>query len=189
MHAARDPAFDFVVRAQGGDGRAFEHLVRLHRQRIYAASLRILGSHADAEDATQNVLIRTWTSLGQLRDATTFAAWLNSITRRTCLEHLRSRRIHVPLDQAPPSVVPPHTHPDAVFESRLHIEALLRATKELSKEQLEVFYLRQVENRSYEQIATTLNISRAAARSRWHRARVQLTTAVYEMSAGHPSSS
>ena len=82
----------FVQGARDGDRNAFEHLVRHSYDGLYALARRILGDPSDAEDATQDALLRAWRDLPQLREPDRFEAWLSRMLVHTCYDHLRRRK-------------------------------------------------------------------------------------------------
>src|SRR5450830_1847916 len=73
---------DWVRRAQAGDGKAFSELVRRHQNRVYRYLLRMLGSHDDAMELTQDAFIKAWQALPQWQPETQFRTWLFRMGRR-----------------------------------------------------------------------------------------------------------
>lgn len=63
-----------------------------HRRKITAHCYRMLGSLCDAQDVTQDVLIRAWQRLGEVKAVDSTRAWLYKIATNACLDLLRSRR-------------------------------------------------------------------------------------------------
>ncbi|HET9627294.1 MAG TPA: sigma-70 family RNA polymerase sigma factor [Kofleriaceae bacterium] len=78
--------------ARQGDRAAFGRLVRRHHKRVYAAALHILGSHADADDVTQEAFVRAFRGLAGFDRRADVFTWLYRITVNTALNHLRSGR-------------------------------------------------------------------------------------------------
>ena len=76
------PESVLVERAQDGDDRAFEALVRRHQDVVYRIALRTLGNPAEARDTAQEALITAWRKLPDLRDPHTFPAWLHRVVGR-----------------------------------------------------------------------------------------------------------
>lgn len=75
-----------VGAARRGGLQAFEVLVRRHETPVYRLALRMLGSEADAEDATQEAFVQAWRSLARFRGDSAFATWMYRIvTNRTLL--------------------------------------------------------------------------------------------------------
>ena len=70
-----DPLLHLVIRARQGDSAALEDVVRNIQDRLYNLSLRMLYHPADAEDATQEILIKIITHLGAFRGEGTFRSW------------------------------------------------------------------------------------------------------------------
>jgi RNA polymerase sigma-70 factor (ECF subfamily) len=78
--------------AQSGDSRAFDELVRCYRQRVYGTIVRLIGYGADADDVRQEVFVRVYLSLGQLRSLNVFESWLYRLTVNAAYDYLRKRR-------------------------------------------------------------------------------------------------
>lgn len=88
----RGVGFDLVERARAGDAEAFEALVRSRIDRLHRTACAILGSEADARDATQDAFLAAWRELPRLRDTARFDAWLMRILVNACRMRLRARR-------------------------------------------------------------------------------------------------
>ena len=69
-----------IERARTGDADAFDELARSRIDSVYRTALAILGSPADARDATQETLVSMWRGLPSLRSAEAFDGWLHRIT-------------------------------------------------------------------------------------------------------------
>jgi RNA polymerase sigma factor (sigma-70 family) len=83
---------DLVVRARSGDGDALERLVTRHHAWIYNIAVRMLGHPQDAEDATQEILIRAVTRLASFEARSSFRTWLYRIVVNHALNTRRGRR-------------------------------------------------------------------------------------------------
>jgi RNA polymerase sigma-70 factor (ECF subfamily) len=83
---------ELVERARSGDRDAFEALVQLTSDRMYAIAARILRDADLAEDALQGALIAAWKSLPTLRDPARFEAWLRRPLVNACYAEARRRR-------------------------------------------------------------------------------------------------
>ena len=81
-----------IERARAGDADAFDELARSRIDAVYRTALAILGSPADARDATQEALVSMWRGLPSLRSADAFDGWLNRITVNSSRMALRRRR-------------------------------------------------------------------------------------------------
>jgi RNA polymerase sigma-70 factor, ECF subfamily len=93
-----------LARAVAGDGAAFAALAGPHQRAVFRHCYRMLGSGADAEDATQETLERAWRKLATYDGSGPFAAWLQRIATNICLDGLRARRVRIgPVGYGPPA--------------------------------------------------------------------------------------
>ena len=99
-----DPADPgLLARAAAGDDAAFASLVGPHQRAVFRHCYRMLGSGADAEDATQDTLERAWRRLATYDGSGPFGAWLQRIATNVSLDMLRTKRIRIgPADYGPP---------------------------------------------------------------------------------------
>jgi len=81
-----------VERARRGDHAAFEGLVDGRLAPTFRTAMAILGNEADARDSTQEIFLRAWRNLPELRDSDKFGAWFGRIVVNTCRSAIRSRR-------------------------------------------------------------------------------------------------
>ena len=92
-----------LARAVAGDDAAFAALTSPHRLAVFRHCYRMLGSGADAEDATQDTLERAWRRLATYDGSGPFGAWLQRIATNICLDGLRAKRTRIgPADYGPP---------------------------------------------------------------------------------------
>ena len=96
------PLAALVERAKEGDGRAFDRLMVETQERVVGLAWRLLGSHEDARDASQEVYLRVYRHLGRFRPGHDFHAWLYRITVNVCRDAARRRRRN-PLASARPA--------------------------------------------------------------------------------------
>jgi RNA polymerase sigma-70 factor (TIGR02960 family) len=92
-----------LARAVAGDGAAFDELTSPHRRSVFRHCYRMLGSGADAEDASQDTLERAWRKLATYDGSGTFAAWLQRIATNICLDGLRASRTRIGPEYGPPA--------------------------------------------------------------------------------------
>jgi RNA polymerase sigma-70 factor (ECF subfamily) len=79
-------------RAVSGDSEVFLNLYQQNLPRIYAVCLRIVADRDNAEEVTQQALIRTWEMLNTYRGESPLSAWIHRIAANTALDYLRSRK-------------------------------------------------------------------------------------------------
>ena len=80
---------DLIEKARTGDAGAFNQIVLAYRRRILGAISRLIGRPEDVEDVGQEVFVRLYYSLDQLRTAEVFEPWLYRLTVNACYDYLR----------------------------------------------------------------------------------------------------
>jgi len=187
--AAHSPAIDdwsLVQRVRGGDGAAFELLMRRHNRRLYRVARAMLRDAAEAEDAVQEAYFAAYQRIDTFRGDAALATWLSRLVSNECLTRLRrqARRDNiVPIVSAhamsPPGDDMPLEEVSVSHEetperalARAEMRALLeRKVDQLPQDFRAVFILRAVEELSVEETAECLGIPEATVRSRHFRAR------------------
>src|ERR1700760_2736515 len=83
---------DLIEKARGGDSAAFNQVVSAYRRRILGTISRLIGRPEDVEDVAQEVFIRLYYSLEQLRTPEVFEPWLYRLTVNACYDYLRRNK-------------------------------------------------------------------------------------------------
>jgi len=84
--------FDLIQKAQVGDNAAFNQIVQAYRKRILGTIARLIGRPEDVEDVGQEVFLRLYYSLDQLRTPEVFEPWLYRLTVNASYDYLRKQR-------------------------------------------------------------------------------------------------
>jgi RNA polymerase sigma-70 factor (ECF subfamily) len=84
--------FELIKRAQSGDSAAFNEVVVAYRKRILGTITRLIARPEDVEDVAQEVFLRLYFSLDQLRTAEVFEPWLYRLTVNAAYDYLRKQR-------------------------------------------------------------------------------------------------
>src|SRR6201993_1101106 len=84
--------FELIKRAQQGDSAAFNDVVLAYRKRILGTVTRLIARPEDVEDVAQEVFLRLYFSLDQLRTAEVFEPWLYRLTVNAAYDYLRKQR-------------------------------------------------------------------------------------------------
>jgi len=177
---------ELVERAQSGNSRAFETLLRRHQRSMFGTSLRLLAQDGDAEDAVQEAFIASWRRLPEFRSDAQFSTWLYRIVTNRSLNELRRRKPTQPLepdaDGAETTLLMDTrtTTPSAHAEQTALIEALQVALAELPEALRVCWILREMEHRSYDDIADIVGVPEPTVRGRIARARVKLADVLKE---------
>jgi RNA polymerase sigma-70 factor (ECF subfamily) len=157
--------------AQEGDLDAFELLVRRHQPVVYRVALRLLGTEADAHDATQETFVRAWRALPRFEARSALSTWLYRIATRCALDLIGARRPSEQLPDATPAP-PGGTDPAHAAEQRERLRAITDAIAKLPVDQRAAFVLREFEGLSYDEVAQVLETTVPAVKGRIHRARL-----------------
>jgi RNA polymerase sigma factor (sigma-70 family) len=162
---------DLVARCREGDEQAWNELVSRFSRYVYAITSRAyrLPTH-DAEDVFQEVFARTFEHLDELRDDDAVRPWIATLTRRLCVDKLRSgTREHVaeePLEDVP------QVHDEiAELDEAMAVHEAMRALPEECAEILDRFFTR---DQSYRTIGEALDLPPGTIASRISRCLAKL---------------
>ncbi len=171
-----------IKKAQRGDMAAFETLVSANEAFVYNLALRTLRSEQDAQDASQEVFIKVWTSLGSFRGDSKFSVWLYRITGNVCTDILRRRRndiVSLTMDDgeggdAELEIADTAPTPHEALEKKERSAALVAALDSLPEDYRKALLLRESGGMSYAEIASALKTDLGTVKSRIFRARKKL---------------
>lgn len=165
-----------------GDSRAFERLFGRYSQRLLNFISRIIGDRDRAEDLVQEAFIRVHRHLPRFDRSRQFSTWVYTIASNLAKNELRDRTrspvipAHVLETSTDDGRVPfqfedPRSRPDEIYRRRYLTDAVNQSITRLSERHREVFILRELEGRSYEEIATLTGTNLGTVKSRLNRAR------------------
>jgi RNA polymerase sigma-70 factor, ECF subfamily len=158
----------------------WEDIVRVHSARVYRLAYRLTGNPHDAEDLTQEVFVRVFRSLSSYTPGT-FEGWLHRITTNLFLDSARRKqRIHFEglADEMAHRLPGSEPSPAQAFDDNHLDDDVQAALKALPPEYRAAVVLCDIEGFSYEEIAATLGVKLGTVRSRIHRGRAQLRSAL-----------
>ena len=164
------------------DTRAFQQLVTTYKLRVFRTAYRMIGNNADAEEIAQDVFLKVYQNIHSLDDPATLTAWIYRITVNVCLNELRRHKRRpnsVPLtptngnDSEDASLIDSVNATPEEEALRRELQRCIEAVLgQLNAVERAVVVLRDLENRSYQEIADSLRIGLSAAKMRIHRARL-----------------
>jgi len=175
-----------VQRARGGDVEAFEQLIGPHLGRLYNYLARMVGDPSDAEDLTQDAILRAHRAIRSFRGGATFQTWLYRIATNIAVDALRRRGRHeakvsslddpVQADQGPIAREVPDTQhdPQELAETAELSQQVQKAIEQLSPKLRAVVVLFDLQGLTYEEIADTLRLPLGTVKSRLFNARTRL---------------
>ena len=95
MVTAGQPEELVINRVLKGDQAAYSILVNKYQNYVFTLVLRFTKSREDAEEIAQDVFVKAYRSLADFRGDSKFSTWLFTITRTTCLSHLRKKKLDI----------------------------------------------------------------------------------------------
>lgn len=177
------PDINLLIEAHlQGDPRAFGQIVARYQIRLLNFTYRMIGDRERAEDLVQEAFLRVYRHLDRFDRNRKFSTWIYTIASNLAKNELRnrSRSPLVTLEQARPrdeeeqrpmEFEDPESRPDELYERR-NLKALVDLTvARLSSHHREVFVLRELEGKSYEEIAEIMHCNLGTVKSRLNRAR------------------
>ena len=165
-----------------GEERAFEELVDRYQGRLLNFIYRTIGDRDRAEDLVQEVFIRVYRHIGRFDRSKKFSTWIYTIASNLAKNELRNRsRNPLVLFQAikakfededrPLQFEDTQSRPDDLFRKRHLREMVEQSVARLPVHHREVFVLRELEGKSYEEIAEITGVNLGTVKSRLNRAR------------------
>ena len=158
-----------VRRVLDGDSRAFTLLVDRHLQPCLRFATRMLGGRHDAEDATQEALLRAYRALATYDPASSFRTWLFAILVNRCRTSLLQKSRYVRRVVTDEDAMAGAVGGDDAAATDLRIE-IERAVARLEPDQREAFLLKHVEQLGYEEMSAVTGAGVSALKMRVKRA-------------------
>ncbi|MFV0258781.1 MAG: RNA polymerase sigma factor [Acidimicrobiales bacterium] len=173
---------NLALDAAAGSADALDTLLQIvDDQRLAASTVRrFIINDELVDEATQDTLIAVAESIHKFRSEAKFTTWLYSVARNVAVGHLRRMNPDVPLDTAESAIVGASRRLSSVVAERA---AIRDAVDALPVHYRDTVMLRDVERRSYEEIAEELGIQLNTVRSRLARGRAMLAAAILDEGA------
>lgn len=180
LHALDDSALvaEFLV----GEERAFQELVERYQTRLLNFIFRTIGDRERAEDLVQEVFIRVYRHLHRFDPSKKFSTWAYTIASNLAKNELRNRSRN-PLvffqtirknwqdEDRPLQFEDAGSRPDDLYRKRHLRELVEQSVAQLPEHHRQVFILRELEGKSYEEIAEITQCNLGTVKSRLNRAR------------------
>ena len=157
----------------------FRGLVNRHQDQVYSLALYLLRDKAEAEDVSQETYIKLWQHIAGIEEDRA-KSWLLKVTRNSCLDRLRARRQSTSLDSVTEASSEHHEPSREIGREQLSTW-LGDAIDTLKEPYKSLIVLRDMQQHSYEHIATTLSLNLNQVKSYLFRARQQLRQLLAEV--------
>ncbi len=177
---------DLVLACQKREPAAFEELVKRHQRTVYALIYQLAPDWTDTSDLAQEVFIRVYRSINNLRNPSSFRSWLTQIVTNLFYDELRKRPRRLPTvsmdeptdqdseSEATHDIADNSPQPDEKALSHEMTDVIRKAMLRLPEQFRTAIVLREVEGLSYEEIAVITKTEMGTVKSRIARARTKL---------------
>ena len=196
LNLANLPDADVVVLAQQGREAAFRELIRRYERPVFSLVYRMVRDRETAEELAQDTFVKALNNIERYSPEFKLSSWLFKIANNLAIDHLRKARLRtVSLSGSPDAATASEVEatsfeiaghePTALeaLEARELGGAIERAIGRLRPEYRACIIMRHVEGRSYEEIASTLDLPLGTVKTYIHRARLELRKMLDE--SGH----
>lgn len=168
-----------IERCLAGDARAWDRIVTQHWRRVFNVAFKFVGRHDLAEDLAQDIFLKVFKALDTFDRRANFQTWLVSVSRNLCIDHYRSVRkerelVDRSMDAEERNL--PSREPDAfaALEREDRRKMLHRALARLPETLRTAVEMRDIQERSYRDIAQRLALPEGTVKSRINRGRREL---------------
>lgn len=162
----------------------FEKQVLRYQNRVYSFAYYFLGDREEAQDVTQNVLLRFWKNRESVEEDR-LLGWLLRVTRNACVDAVRKRKTYrnaVTVDTESLQFAASDTpSPQRVAERTQFREQLEAALSHLAEPYRSIIILRELQEMKYEEISGALNLPLNTVKVYLHRARKMLRKQLHEV--------
>ncbi len=169
-------------RAASADAAAWDEVVERYGAKIYNLAFRFAGLGTEAEDLTQEIFLKLYSSLDRYRGDVPLVAWALRLSRNLCIDHYRARRARRAADHVDDEALvhwpSSDQDPQARTQHREQVQMVHDALGELPEAMATIVMLRDLQELTYEEISTFLDVPAGTVKSRLSRARRALVDAV-----------
>ena len=180
---------ELIVKAQSGDEAAFTLIIRTYRKRILGTVYRMISRGDDVEDVGQEVFVRLYDSLKQLRTPQVFEPWLYRLTINACYDYLRRKRREIDVRMADLSEEQVIAVDAALSGKKALEESRKQSARELLKLMLDrvsaddrlLLTLKEIQGLSLKELSLIYKVNTNALKVRLFRARKRALRAYNKM--------
>ena len=179
-----------IKQSKAGNIESFEQLITKHQKRAFNIAYRMLGNPEDANDVTQEALVKAYKGIKNFKGKSSFSTWLYTIVNNACIDFIRKNRKAniVYLDQEYETEEGAYkiqlsnneNTPEQLFEKKAVQKLVHRSIGELDYNYRKIIVLRDIEHFSYREIAQILGCPEGTVKSRISRARNNLKAIIGE---------
>ncbi len=160
---------------------AYIETVHQIEQKLYRIAKRLLISHEEAQDATQEVLVKVWQSSSKLSHVKSIEAYAMTMVKNYCYDRLKSKQAsNMSIEYS----IHDNSHDQsAAFEAKDRLSFVEKIVNNLPEKQKLIWQLRDVEGATFEEIAEVVQMEPTAIRVNLSRARKRIKESLEQIDA------
>ncbi|MDD4439961.1 MAG: sigma-70 family RNA polymerase sigma factor [Tissierellia bacterium] len=173
-----------IEESRKGNVDAFEELIKDYKKGAYNIALRVMRNVEDAEDASQEALIKIFKNISSFNMDSTFKVWMYRIVVNTCIDFKRRKNINVvSIDETidlgsgreiQREIPDESNNPDALIERNYSTQLVNDAINMLEDDFKTIIILRDIKGFTYDEISEILTCNLGTVKSRLSRGRKRL---------------
>jgi RNA polymerase sigma-70 factor (ECF subfamily) len=163
----------YIDRFLAGDESAFSVLIEKYKRKIYLTAYRLLGNHEDADDITQETIIKIYKELKNFRRESSFYTWIYRIVTNLSLNELKRKKVKkfFDFDEVDEWLFKDENQsPELSYRENELSNKIKEALNKLPEKQRLVFTLRYYDGLSYVEISELLGTSVGALKANYFHA-------------------
>ena len=150
-------------------------------QKLYRIAKRLLISHEEAQDATQEVLVKVWQKSSELSHVKSIEAYAMTMVKNYCYDRLKSKQAsNMSIEY---SIHDKSQDQSAAFEAKDRLSFVEKIVNNLPEKQKLIWQLRDVEGATFEEIAEVVQMEPTAIRVNLSRARKRIKESLEQIDA------
>ena len=173
-----------IEESRKGNVDAFEELIKGYKKSAYNIALRVMRNAEDAEDASQEALIKIFKNISSFNMESTFKVWMYRVVVNTCIDFKRRKNVNtLSIDETidlgsgreiQREIPDESNNPDALIERNYNTQLVNDAINMLEDDFKTIIILRDIKGFTYDEISQILSCNLGTVKSRLSRARKRL---------------
>jgi RNA polymerase sigma-70 factor (ECF subfamily) len=166
---------DILAKCKNGDQEAWNMLINDYSKAVYNIALNFFADRDIAADVTQDIFLKVYHNIDKFKEEKNFTAWLFTISRNYCIDYWRKNKKYFSNQQELDEKMGAHERtPEDQSVRESEIVELRKKIAQLDPELRVILILRDIEDLSYQEIASKFSIPEGTVKSRINRARLKL---------------
>lgn len=160
-----------VEQVQAGDIHAYTEIIRRFQKQIYIYCYYLLNNKEEAEDAAQDIFIKGLENINRFSYTVSFSAWLYKIAHNHCIDLTKKKNKRFKFIQ---SFQKQHVHDSVQNHESKYDDIIHELLDKLNAEEKRILLLRSIEEYSFDEIASIMELKPATVRKKYERLRKKL---------------